>query len=589
MRSELNIVCDTSTRRDLFEQSELSRLNVEQLQCFMNKAVACGFLSDCFLCPNKESGHVLIILFMCWVKVYDFFADIYNMSGENIFITNKDGTSVKGRILRSSSVKRSEIAQNKELGVLFDFYNKYDATISKDVLDANGLSKAFRDIAGASGSDGILSKEEISLFLKQNNLSGKVREESVIDFFTKVNDYATVEAIYKSISGVGMNLSVKDYLKNIDSNNIFNIMDLYNKEHNTSIIQHIANESGSLGTVRKSCINIIRDKIAQNFDEKNATQFVKDFDAITKKMNMTVFSESNAHELEQLIEVYSKKISVNNKKINTPKYPKFEKKDSATLERLNRSLISKMMDNPEICRADKKDKEKIINRIMKYAKLNNPEKMINRFLKSKNPKVREAARNLKDSTFLDYFPVFAAAIIAQESKFMETDSEVFSENGRGVMQITESFTQDIFDRPNTFDKDFLKRLKETYQYTDSTSLYKALKDNNNVKVNLHYDVGMAGLTNKLYTLFFQIADGTFDSMKLDMKNPATIMEFVAMNYNGNKADKRDKKHENSISQVRYVYGRDVIERFRRYTPEDVKIRNYFDHNPISKKFNEVKY
>ena len=57
LRSELNIVCDTISGRDLSERSELSRLFVEQLQCFMNTASACGFLSDRFLCPLKESGH----------------------------------------------------------------------------------------------------------------------------------------------------------------------------------------------------------------------------------------------------------------------------------------------------------------------------------------------------------------------------------------------------------------------------------------------------------------------------------------------------------------------------------------------------
>ena len=511
------------------------------------------------------------------------------MSGENIFIINKEGTLINSSVLRSSTVRRSEIAKNKELGILFDFYNRHAATISNEVLDAKSLSKAFRDIAFASGSDNVLSKEEISIFLKQNNLSGRVNEDSVIDFYTRVNDYGTVDAIYRSISGVGMDSSVKDYLKNIDGKNIFNIMEIYKKEHNTSIIQHIANESGTLGSIRKSYINIIRDKIAENLEENKSHEFVQSFNEIINKINMSIFNEANVHELEELVEVYSQKIVDKKETINVSKYPKPEKKDSATLEKLNRSLISKMMDNSDIYWADKKDKDKILERIMKYAKLNNPEKMIERFLNSKNPKVREAAKNLKDSTFLDYFPVFVAAIIAQESQFRETDSNVFTENGKGVMQITEGFIKDIFDRPNTFDKNFLDRLKNVYHYKDSTSLYNALKNDKNVKVNLHYDVGMAGLTNKLYTLFFQIADGTFDKMKVDMKNPATIMEFVAMNYNGNIDGKKDKKHDNSISQVRYVYGRDVIERFRRYTPEDVKIRNYFDHNPISKKFNIVTY
>ena len=514
------------------------------------------------------------------------------MPGENIFIQNTNGASVKGSILRNSQVERSKIACNKELNILFDYYNKYDASLSKNILDSRGLARAFRDIASASGNDNTLVKEEITKFLKEKNLLGKVSEDTVIEFFAKVGDYSTVNALYNSISGVGMKSVTKDYLKGINSKNIFNILDLYKKENNVSIIQHIANESATLGTTRKSYLNIIRDKIAQTMDGKDASEFVEDFNKITEKMNMTIFSESNASELEELIDLQQIKIKTTEEKKKEPKYPRPEKKDPATLERLNRSLIAQMMDNGDLCRTDT-DKKIIIDRIMKYAKLNNPEKMIARFLKSENPKVRQAAQNLKNSTFLDYFPIFVASIIAQESQFRETDNNpktgVFTVNGKGVMQITRSLAQDIYDRPQTFDENFLKRLEKIYNCKDSTTLYNALKNEKNVKINLHYDVGTAGLSNKLYTLFFQIADGTFDKMKVDMTNPATILEFVAMNYNGNLSGKKDEKHEDSISQVRYVYGRDVIERFRRYTPADVKIRKYFDHNPKTKKFNTVQY
>lgn len=515
------------------------------------------------------------------------------MPGDNIFIQNIDGASVKGRVLRSSAVERSKIANNNELNILFDFYSKYDATMNKNILDGNGLSKAYRDIAFASGSDSILSKEEISKYLQENNLQDKVSAKSFVDFFTKVNDYATVSAIYGSVSGLGMKPSTKDFLKSIESKNIFNILDLYKKEHNVSIIQHIANESGTLGMIRKSYINIIRDKIAENLPKAKADKFIEKFGQITDKMDMTILSESNASELEQLIESYKADFKANVKvKKNEPKYPKPEKRDPAVLEQLNRKLITQMMSRDDLCWVDK-DKAKIVDRIMKYAKLNNPEKIIDKFLKSDNPKVRQAAQNLKNSTFLDYFPVFVASIIAQESQFRETDnnpeSGIFTKNGKGVMQITKTMVQDVFDRPYVFDKGFLERLKTTYNLNDSASLYKALSNDKNVKINLHYDVGTAGLSSILYTLFYQIDKGTFDKMGTDMTNPATMLEFVAMNYNGNLSGKKDKRHDDSISQVRYVYGRDVIERFRKFTPGDVKIRNYFDHNPKTNKFNTISY
>lgn len=514
------------------------------------------------------------------------------MPGDNIFIQNTNGASIKGSILRNSKVERSKIADNKELNILFDYYNRHDASLSKNILDSRGLSKVFRDIASASGGDNILSKKEITAFLKENNLQGKVSENTVIDFFTKINDYATVNAIYNSIDGIGMKSITKDYLESIDSKNIFKILDLYKKENGISLIQHIANESGTRGATRKSYINIIRDKIAQNMKPQEMLTFLLNFNFATDKMDMTIFSEADASKLEELIEVQSKKFKQTEALKKEPLYPKPVKRSPAELEQLNRSLIKQMMDNGDLCWVDK-DKDKILDRIMKYAKLNNPEKKIERFLKSDNPKVRQAAQNLKNSTFLDYFPVFVASIIAQESQFRETDNDpdngVFTTNGKGVMQITRSLTNDIFDRPNAFDKNFIDRLNNYYNCKDSTALYNALKSDKNVKINLHYDVGTAGLTSKLYTLFFQIADGTFHKMKVDMTNPATILEFVAMNYNGNYDGKKDNKHDGTISQVRYVYGREVIERFRRYTPADVKIRNYFDHNPKTKKFNTVSY
>ena len=76
-------------------------------------------------------------------------------------------------------------------------------------------------------------------------------------------------------------------------------------------------------------------------------------------------------------------------------------------------------------------------------------------------------------------------------------------------------------------------------------------------------------------------------MDVDLVNPATIMEFVAMNYNANSAAKKDPRQDNALSQVNYVFGRDVIERFRLFTPPDVIVRNYFQHNPFTRGFDTI--
>ena len=46
----------------------------------------------------------------------------------------------------------------------------------------------------------------------------------------------------------------------------------------------------------------------------------------------------------------------------------------------------------------------------------------------------------------------------------------------------------------------------------------------------------------------------------------------------------DSKYGNAISQVRYIYARDVLMRFKQYTPAGVSVRHYFEYNPKTGKF-----
>ena len=163
------------------------------------------------------------------------------------------------------------------------------------------------------------------------------------------------------------------------------------------------------------------------------------------------------------------------------------------------------------------------------------------------------------------------------------------------MQLTSAVAREIAANPGHFDDNFIKRLKGHCNIGDSTSIKKAFSTTSQRSVALNYDVGTATLKNNLRTFFNRIKEANknskyykeYQNMHVDLTNPATIMEMVAMIYNGNSAPKTDNAHDKTKSEVRYVYARDVIERFKKYTPSDVPVSNYFDYNPKTKKFEIV--
>ena len=90
------------------------------------------------------------------------------------------------------------------------------------------------------------------------------------------------------------------------------------------------------------------------------------------------------------------------------------------------------------------------------------------------------------------------------------------------------------------------------------------------------------------TTFRKIANGSIPN-GIDMGQPEFLMQYMAMEYNGNKEKDIDEKYPKSngrtvYSQVRYTYSRNVIQRFKRYTPVGVTVNNYFEYNPINKRF-----
>ena len=516
------------------------------------------------------------------------------MPGDNIFLSSKNGRVIKGTVLRASSVARSDVAgQSKELNLLFDAYSKHNAGGGQNQIDGYALNFLYHDLSKAAGEDSILTTEEITKYLKDKNLNGKISTKAVQEFISNISDATIVDGIRKALDGLGTSSSLSDYLKSIPPAKMAKVMKMYKSEYNISMVQDICNEIGSFGSTRESYLNIIRDKIAATKPANEAKEFKAKFDAEIKSMDITLFGSADAKKLEQII-LDSTSVQSAPKSI----YPKPAKRSAEYLEKENRRLIAQMMNDPKLCRTTD-DRKRIVDRIMKYAKLNNPTDLIKEYTKSSDERVRQAAQHLLDSTFLDYFPIFVASIIAQESQFRETDDNpktgVFIGNGKGVMQITSAVPDEIASKPGHFSSDFIKRLSKYCDVKDTTSIVQAYSKITRQSVIANYDIGTAYLRNSLRIYFNRIKDSNKDSpyykeymnMKSDLENPATIMQFMAMIYNGNSDPKTDEAHNKSKSQVRYVYARDVIERFKKYTPSDVPVSNYFDYNPKTKKFEIV--
>lgn len=98
-------------------------------------------------------------------------------------------------------------------------------------------------------------------------------------------------------------------------------------------------------------------------------------------------------------------------------------------------------------------------------------------------------------------------------------------------------------------------------------------------------VGLVGLNGKLDAILKRVKTRYYEkNFGIKPDSPEDILELMAMEYNANDDKKRDKKYSNKLSQVRYVYARDVIQRFKQYTPNGVKVNHYFEYNPNSGKF-----
>ena len=482
-------------------------------------------------------------------------------------------------------VKRADLGDSKSVK-LFDYYAGSDG-----VLDETEFGKLFSDIESYSvnTADIIANKDvmmrlyesrdvrnrtfepdEILRFLKDKGLEKKMSVTDVVEFFNQMTTSYQTEQLHEDISALAMKSQTLGDLKDISPENMTHILSAYKTKYGMSMIQHIAYKDGAWGSTREEHINVIRDKLIEQAELYGVPtdEFKAEFDAEIKNMDLTWFSSGNATKLDEIVNRFVAKLEPKEK-----------------LYKENKSGILQMMADPDLCWTGA-DKNELANSIIKYAnKVNFGEMIDNLSRTASNSKIKSAARTLKNSGYADYFPIFMAAIISHETQFREFNDNIFTKNGRGIMQLTPAMMQDMFANQSMFDDEFMSHLNDM-DISDAVELEDAVCDRESSDLNMY--AGAAGLKYKMSTTLRKIANGSIPN-GINMSHPECIMQYMAMEYNGNREadidNKYPKKNGKTVySQVRYVYSRDVIQRFKRFTPAGVVVNNYYEYNPITKKF-----
>jgi len=489
------------------------------------------------------------------------------MSNDKLYLIGKSGSVLNSKDLDTPLV-RSSLGENKDVIKLFNFYN----TNKDDKLDEDELNKMLTDLLSAAGDDAILNPQEIKAKLSQMQIDKSVGIDDFIAFINSNIVNKDTDTLFDNIDGVWNSSSLDDNLENINPENITKILENYKSKNKITLIQHIANESGSWGSTRNNYLKIVRDKLVEcanlsGVNKNDITAFKTIFNNELDRMDITWGQEEDATKLDAIVSEFLKQLKPREKILQA-----------------NKNGILMMMADPELSYKDKdgerlkeKDAQAIMDKIFEYSNKYNPKEMLTNIIKTtKDETLKQVAKKLIESNFLDYYPIFVASIIAQESQFRETDDDIFTKNGQGVMQITEVLLDDMYQNSSFFDDNFINKI--TSEYENANDLYTALTEDRDVELN--YEIGTVGLKGKLNTVLKRIKNGTYKERGINTSYPEVILQLVAMEYNSNSQDKKkDPDYKNKPVELRYVYSKNVIKRFKKYTPQGVSVKHFFDYNP----------
>ena len=489
-----------------------------------------------------------------------------NKKDSKIKLLGLSGMQLNEEMLTDKSIKRRSFTDEEKK--IFDLYNTNKEGKSKKYLDETELKNLLQDLIGADKLDsanksgqqrhkktnfGYLLPVEISNFLESKGLAGEVDAQTLISFVQKIVNYCAIEDL---TNDTGLK---SDILANIDDDNLLTVMAGYDDENRNSLVHDLCKEKKKHGD---TSLHIVRDKLV-SFAKKcgvDYADFETEFDLILGKISGKRDNE-NIDSLDSLVANFAEKL-----------------RGKEPLYKANKNGIINMLSDSSLCYS-REDLEKVVENIMTYANNYNPRKTLEEISIS-NSKTEDLVKSLTDSELLDYYPIFVASIISQETRFLEKGSDIFDAHGNGVMQITQSIVDDMYINSWKYDTDFIEELKT--QYADSTACYNAIKNQNNL--DLHYETGVVGLKGKLVEAISFLSKGKYKL--LEVNNPEQLLELSAMHYNGNGKDKiKDKEYPDAEKvYVKYIYARNVIQRFKRFTPSGVAEGSYYEYNPVDKEW-----
>lgn len=492
-----------------------------------------------------------------------------NKPDNKLSILGYSGMEINDNMLSEKHLKR-KMFTDEELKI-FNLINTNKEGREKRFLDETELKSFLQDLIDTDKQDyanevknttykkrnnGYLLPIEIQSFLEKKGLTAEVDVSTFVSFIEKIVNQSIIEDLVTNSKIETENLA------SIDEDNMLAIISGYGEEKGSSLVKNLCKTNDDN---RTKTLNIVKDKLI-SFAEKcdvDYTSFETEFDSIVNNISGKRDKE-NIAALEVLVNNFSCKLK--------------EKED---LYKANKNGIINMLANENICYS-REDLSKVIDNIIKNANKYNPKK-IYESMEINNPKQKELVESLLESKMLDYFPIFAASIISHETQFLEKGKGIFDSQGNGIMQITQSIADDIYTNSGKYDENFIKKIKS--KYSDSTKFYAAIQNPKNTE--LHYEVGMVTLKKKINEAINFVVNNKYKILQIS--TPEQLLELGAMHYNGNDIKSQkilDPLYPESSEKVyvKYVYARDVISRFKHYTPAGIAEGEYYEYNPISKEW-----
>lgn len=484
---------------------------------------------------------------------------------ESFSVLGESGLKLTEDVLNNVQFKRSQF--DKKFLQLFDLYNAEGAEPS-DTISANQLKSLLEDLFKYDkNGDKAIGPVEIRKFLKERG----IKDLSVSDVIALLNKIVETSHVKNLCNSKRRKLDIT----NVPPELLTSVLEGYRTEKGASLVKNLYKSSN-----KTKNLNALRDGLVSRAEQCNLNQNLID------KFKEDFEKASEADELDSIVEAFLSQLA--------PKEKLYcENKDGI----INMMAGVELDGNNTLSVYSADDFNAMAEKIIYYANKYRPEDVLGAYSNSSNSAVKKLANGLLKSGLLDYWPIYVASIVAQETGFRESDNpdikkgsikSIYTGNGRGVMQLTLKAITEMYANPQKFDEELINRIKK--EYPDSKDFYdKVINQNDDKYRELQYELGVLYLRNCIGYALDIVERGNYKTNMSDnpngkfavIDNPTKLLETTARLYNGNSNDSaKDPVYNNRLVKVDRVYARNVILRFKERVPDSVQTDPYYEWNPI---------